>query len=231
MGPVHVQMYSRVELLVHGQRCLIPAGRSLELLVLLSAFPGTIVVEGALYDRLGATPSAAVDNELHRHVSALRRAVHAIDPAISDDWIHQVEGGYATDPQLVSSDITAVEELPDDDVLHTSLLWWTEPLPGLPLDPFLHVHARLDTAAMRLAGVAMDHASSLDGADIDRLIELLARHPDQEDLWARLVEVAIQSDEPYALSNVKMELMVMQRDGLAPFADGLLARIGEAAES
>lgn len=229
MAKVHVRMYGRVDIIVDGQRCLLPAGRAVELLVLLSAWPGTIVLDATLAGRLADIPSAAVDNEVHRMVTAVRRSVQEVDASLGDLWIRNVPGGYQVDSDLVSSDLTVAQELLDGDPNDTEVMWWSEPLLGMDLDPFLHVYARLDDLAMQLAErVLTEFTPTLGRIEFERLLELLARHPDQTDLWSRLVEAAIGSGDAGVAGDVRMELQVLQRDMDVPadWLDRLTAAAG-----
>lgn len=228
MGPVHVRMYGRVDLLVNDQRCLVPAGKAIELLVLLAARPGAIVLDGIMTGRLAGTPTVAMENEVHHLISALRRSVHEVDRSLSDDWIQRVQGGYELNRNLVTSDLTEAEALTESDPNDTAVMWWAEPLSDLPPDPFLHVRAGLDAVALRLAHRAMtEYASTLGQVEVERLVELLARHPHEQELWSELADLAVATGDPAALATVKMELQVMQRDRI-PVPEGLIDRLDAA---
>lgn len=229
MGPVHVRMYGRVDLLVGGQRCLLPAGRAIELLVLLASWPGTVVLDATLADRLSDVPSTAVENEVHRLVTALRRSAMEADVKLGDLWINNVAGGYQVNPDLVTSDLSEAKALLHGDPMDTSVMWWTEPLMGLPPDPFIHVLAQLDETALALAARTMHHfRSELGRVEMERLLELLSRHPHEEQLWSDLVDTAAANSDPGAVSDVRMELQVMYGGMGRPIPPELLERLDRA---
>jgi len=227
VGPIHVRLYGRVDLLVNDQRCLVPAGRSLELLVLLAAWPGTVVIESMVTGRLAATPSVAVHNEVSHLLSSLRRSVTEVDPAMTDGWIERVHGGFAVAPEFVSSDLSEAEALLEADPNDTSVMWWSEPLVGLPEEPFLHIRSRLDTLSLDLARVALTRPQSTIGrVEIDRLLELLSRHPDAQELWALLVDAAIAIGDESAIRDVRTELDFVYRSLGEPIPAAMLDRLG-----
>lgn len=229
MGPVHVRMYGRVDVLVGGERCLLPAGRAIELLVLLAAWPGTVVLDGALASRLSDVPSAAVDNEVHRLVTALRRSVTAIDATVGDLWINNVHGGYQVNPDLVTSDLDEARALLDADPMDTSVTWWAEPLIGLPHEPFVHVLAQLHEIALALAGRALTvFGGSLGRVEFERLLELLSRHPHEDQLWSQLVDVAVATADPGIVADVRMELQVLHGGMGQPIPADLAERLDRA---
>jgi hypothetical protein len=229
VGPVHVRMYGRVDVLVGGQRCLLPAGRAIELLVLLAAWPGTVVLDAALAGRLSDVPSSAVDNEVHRLVTALRRSVTEVDATVGDLWINNVHGGYQVNPEFVTSDLGEARALLDADPMDTSVAWWSEPLIGLQPEPFIHVFAQLEDTALALASRALtDFRASLGRLEIEQLLELLARHPHEEQLWSQLVDVAVASGDPGTVTDIRMELQVLY-DGMGqPIPPDLAERLDRA---
>ena len=227
MGPVHVRMYGRVDVLVNGQRALLPAGRAIELLVLLAAWPGTVVLDGALASRLSNVPSTAVDNEVHRLVTALRRSVTEVDASVGDLWINNVPGGYQVNAELVTSDLGEAKALLAANPMDTSITWWTEPLIGLEPEPFVHVHAQLDETALALAGRALTaYATSLGRVEFEQLLELLTRHADEHHLWGRLIDVAVASGDPGNLGDVRMELEMLHGGMGQPIPSDLVERLG-----
>lgn len=229
MGPVHVRMYGRVDVLVNGQRALLPAGRAIELLVLLAAWPGTVVLDGALASRLSDVPSTAVDNEVHRLVTALRRSVTEVDASVGDLWINNVHGGYQVNEELVTSDLGEARRLLDANPMDTPVTWWSEPLLGLEPEPFVHVRAQLDDTALALAGRALtDFAADLGRMELEQLLELLARHPGEHQMWGRLVDVAVASGDPGTVSDVRMELEVLHMGLGQPVPADLLERLDHA---
>lgn len=229
MGPVHVRMYGRVDVLVNGQRALLPAGRAIELLVLLAAWPGTVVLDGALAGRLSDVPSTAVSNEVHRLVTALRRSVTEVDASVGDLWINNVPGGYQVNEELVTSDLGEARKLLEANPMDTPVTWWSEPLLGLEPEPFVHVHAQLDDTALALAGRALtDFAKDLGRMEFEQLLELLARHPDEHRLWGRLIDVAVASGDPGTLSDVRMELEVLHGSMGQPIPPELVERLDHA---
>lgn len=229
MGPVHVRMYGRVDVLVNGQRALLPAGRAIELLVLLAAWPGTVVLDGTLASRLSDVPSTAVSNEVHRLVTALRRSVTEVDASVGDLWINNVPGGYQVNEELVTSDLGEARKLLEANPMDTPVTWWSEPLLGLEPEPFVHVHAQLDDTALALAGRALtDFARDLGRMEFEQLLELLARHPDEHRLWGRLIDVAVASGDPGTLSDVRMELEVLHGGLGQPIPPELVERLDHA---
>jgi hypothetical protein len=222
-----VRLYGRVDLLVNNQRCLVPAGRALELLVLLAAWPGTVVIESTVTGRLAATPSIAVNNEVSHLLSSLRRSVNEVDPTMTDGWIERVHGGFAVAPEFVSSDISEGKTLLEGDPNDTSVMWWAEPLVGLPEEPFLHIRARLDSLALELARVALTRPEPAIGrVEIDRLLELLSRHPDEQELWALLVDAAVATGDESATRDVRTELDFVYRSLGEPIPAEILERLG-----
>ena len=202
---IHVGIFGPVRVVV-GQETLYLTGRPAQVIAHLAVRNGAAVSAERLLDLLWPIAPKSGLNALQRHVSMIRRRIRDTGKSVeANEIILYSEGSYRLDTKLVRTDLDLLRDPryapvgPSEARSASDVLWWLDPLLGLPYESFEPMRLSLGERARATAKHWLSSApADLDPHQIvDAIGNLAERYPHDDFLRSglRLAHQRIRNED------------------------------------